>query len=457
MTAPALRLVPPQKQTARLHSPGPSLAERLVRVPGWEQSVSPETLAELGSGKPGDGLWRFWARQNQIAPDWQWTGWLALAGRAWGKTRTAAEWVRERVEAGEMYVALVGATAHDVRTVMVEGESGVLRVFGNGKKKALFESSKRQVRFYNGAIAELHYATEPESLRGPTYGTAWFDEPAKWANLNATWDNAMMCLRGGSDPRWIATTTPLPLTLLRELLEDPSVAVSRGTTYENKANLPSGYYAGILRKYEGTRLGSQELLGEILEIEGALFKPQWFRRSEVRPVPEQIVVAIDPAISKRHDETGIVVACRGTDGNGYVLADKSAKVSPEEWARIAVKAYHDYKADWIVAETNRGGDMIGSIIRSVDRDVAFREVRAFKGKGLRAEPVAQLYEQGRVFHVGSFKELEDQMTTWDPRMADAKQAKSPDRLDALVWAMTELMVDAVDGPHETTRFGRRRW
>lgn len=383
-----------------------------------------------------------------------------MAGRAFGKTRTAAEWIKERVDSGAQNIALVGATAHDVRVVMVEGESGVLRVMGT---RARFESSKRQVRFDTGAVADLHYSTEPESLRGPTYDTAWCDEPAKWSvvgDLNATHDNLMMTLRGGTDPRAIYTTTPLPLTLLREMLKDPNVAVSRGTTYDNSTNLPKGYYAGILKKYEGTRLGMQELLGEILAIEGALFKPQWFKHEPCAAIRDLVVVAIDPAITARHDETGIVVVTRGKDRKGYVLEDCSLRGSPDEWCRAAIRAYVKHRADLIIAEQNRGGDMIEKCLRDTARElgvaIQYHDVRAWKGKGLRAEHAAALYEQGRIIHCETFKALEDQMTTWNPNEATAKKAKSPDRLDALVWALIELFGEDTITEYESIRIRSRR-
>ena len=384
--------------------------------------------------------WSLWARPAQLAPDGGWRIWLILAGRGFGKTRTGAEWVRQQVENGSARrIALVGATAADVRDTMVEGESGLLRAFPDGHRPK-YEPSKRRITFSNGATATTYSADEPDRLRGPNHDLAWADEVAAWRYEEA-WDQLMFGLRIGDRPRVVATTTPRPTRLIRDLVDRADCAVTRGSTWDNSANLAPAFLAEMRRRYEGTRLGRQELEAELLmDADGALWNRDDLDSYRVTKTPtlRRIVVAIDPAVSNNidSDETGIVVAGIDDTGHGYVLEDRSMKGSPNEWAAAAVTGYNVHKADRIVAEANQGGDMITHTLRTVDASVPVKLVHASRGKRTRAEPIAAMYEQGRVHHVGSFPQLEDQLCIWTPDSA------SPDRLDALVWALTELMVNA---------------
>jgi phage terminase large subunit-like protein len=386
--------------------------------------------------------WEAHARPKQIAPPGDWLVWLILAGRGFGKTRTGAEWVREQVETGKAgRIALVAKDAADVRDVMVEGESGLLAISHPKRNKPVYESSKRRVTWPNGAIATMYSSEDPGDLRGPQHDGAWCDELAKWKNAQETWDNLLMGLRLGDNPRAVVTTTPQPIPTVKMLLSDPTVHVTRGTTHENLDNLSPAFRQTILR-YEGTRLGRQELYAELLEdTPGALWTINLIeasRRKTVRPEDmAQIVVAVDPAISQHEesDETGIVVCGKDAAGDGYVLADYSGKYSPDGWARKAVWALAEHQANKIVIEKNQGGDMVRHTIETVDKRAPIAEVHASRGKYLRAEPVAALYEQGKVHHVGIYPRLEEQMTTYVPGLTG-----SPDRLDALVHGFTEILL-----------------
>jgi phage terminase large subunit-like protein len=383
--------------------------------------------------------WRFWARDKQIPPETSWRTWLLLAGRGFGKSRTGAEWVRSLAESGRCSrIALVGPTASAVRDVMVTGKSGLIGVCPPWNRPK-YESSKHLLTWPNGVVATTYSAEEPDRLRGPEHDAAWADEIASW-RYPESWDMLMFGLRIGSDPRCVVTTTPRPVRLVRELLAAETTVVTRGSTYENRENLARAFFDDIVRKYEGSRLGRQELLAELLDDNpNALWRRSDLDRLRVSNAPEnlkRIVVAVDPAISSGEDsdETGIVVAAVGLDGHGYVLEDASMRGTPAQWAAVAADAYHRWKADRLVAETNQGGEMVEHTIRMTDRNISYRGVRASRGKIIRAEPISALYEQGRCHHVGSFAKLEDQMTEWTPG------DDSPDRLDALVWAFTDLMV-----------------
>ncbi len=392
--------------------------------------------------------WCFWARPNQLPPSGAWRVWLLLAGRGFGKTRSGAEWVRSRVEAGSARrIALVAPTAADVRDVMIEGESGLLAVSPPALQPT-YEPSKRRLTWPKGALATCFSAEEPNRLRGPQHDAAWCDELAAWRNPE-TWDMLMLGLRLGADPRCVVTTTPKPVRLLRQLLGDAGAVVTRGSTYDNRDNLAPAFLAEIVRRYEGTRLGRQEIEAELLDdTPGALWTRDAIERARVAVLPalRRVVVAVDPATSagEEADETGIIVAALGQDGQGYVLDDLSGRWPSVGWARRAVAAYHARQADRVVAEVNNGGDLVEATIRMVDAGVAYRAVHAARGKALRAEPVAALYEQGRVHHVGSFPALEDQMCAFAPDFDRRVMGYSPDRLDALVWALTDLMVGPAD-------------
>jgi phage terminase large subunit-like protein len=386
--------------------------------------------------------WSVWGRENQQIPPGDWNTWMILAGRGYGKSRTGAETVKQLVMDGSAKrIALVGPTASDARDVMVEGESGILSVFP-ASMRPKYEPSKRRITFHNGAIATTYSADEPDRLRGPQHDFAWCDELAAWRYDDA-WDMLQFGLRLGRKPRAIVTTTPRPTKLVKTIARDKTTHITRGSTYENQANLAGSFLTAIRNKYEGTRLGRQELYAEILDDNpGALWQRGLIDELRVKrdaiPHMNRIVVAVDPAVTSEEDsdETGIVVAGLGIDGKGYVLHDGSLKGTPMEWAKAAVDLYHKFGADRIVAEINQGGDMVEAIVRQIDSACSYKGVRATKGKITRAEPVAALYEQKRVAHVGAFQILEDQMTEYDPLTA----TKSPDRMDALVWAFTELMV-----------------
>jgi len=396
--------------------------------------------------------WAFWARQNQLQPQGDYRTWLVLAGRGFGKTRVGAETVRHWVESGRYKrIAIVARTSADCRKVMVEGESGILAVCPPWNKP-LYEPSQRSLTWPNGALVTTYSAEDPKLLRGPQHDACWADEIATWQRPEA-WDMLMFGLRLGDDPRAVVTTTPTPSKLIKDLLAATSTHVTRGSTYDNRANLAPAFFSSIITKYEGTRLGRQELLAEVLDdVPGAL----WTRatldacRTEGHPDLMRLVVAIDPAVTSKEDSdcTGIVAAGLGIDGHGYVLADLTCKMSPEGWARRAVNAYYHYQADCIVAEANNGGDLVASVIRSVDGNVPVELVHASRGKHTRAEPIASFYEQNRVHHAGdgrNFDMLEDEMCNWSPSTHDA----SPDRMDALVWALTKLLLDEA-GQHIVT-------
>ncbi len=389
--------------------------------------------------------WPYRARNEQLPPAGDWRVWLLLAGRGFGKTRSGAELVRARIGAHTARrIALVAPTAADARDVMVEGESGLLAI-APPTDRPLYEPSKRRLTWPNGAVATTYSADEPERLRGPQHDFAWCDELAAWRYPEA-WDMLMFGLRLGDDPRAVVTTTPRPTTLIRALLGDPKVVVARGTTAENRANLAPAFLDQIVKRYQGTRLGRQELDAELLDdMPGALWRHGIIEAARTSALPElaRVVVAIDPAAaSNEHaDETGIIAAGRDASGHGYVLADASGRYAPAEWARVAIAAYRAHQADRIVAEINNGGEMVEATLRMIDPNVPFSAVRASRGKVARTEPVAALYEQGRIHHVGAFPHLEDQMCAFTSDFDRNAAGYSPDRVDALVWALTDLLVE----------------
>jgi Uncharacterized conserved protein len=403
---------------------------------------------EAAGSAPQSAWWHGIARANQLPPGGDWRIWLLLAGRGFGKTRSIIEWAIEqaRTQKGSRG-AFVGATASDVRDILVQGESGVLNV-AHDLNRPTYNPSKRLLTFPNGSIVLLFSADEPNRLRGLQHHWAVCDELAAWRYPDA-WDQLLLGLRLGADPRVAVATTPRPTKLVRSLLKDPTCVHSRGSTYDNETNLAKPFLDAIVRRYEGTTLGRQELYGELIDDNpAALWKRSVIDAGRVLKHPElrRVVVAIDPAATANadSDETGIVVAGVGDDGHGYILDDVTLSASPDGWARAAVTGYYKHEADRIVAETNNGGDMVEHTIRTVDRNVSFKQVRASRGKQTRAEPVAALYEQGRVHHVGTFAALEDQMCSWMPGSNE-----SPDRMDALVWALTELMVNARERRSDT--------
>ena len=405
--------------------------------------------------------WQVWARDDQLPPrstadGGDWRVWLILGGRGAGKTRAGAEWVRAKAlgiaplgREPARRIALIGETLGDVRRVMIDGVSGLLAIHSDGDRPEL-EISKAQLVWPNGAIAQMFSAEDPDSLRGPQFDAAWCDELAKWRRAEETWDMLQFGMRLGNSPSIAVTTTPRPLQMLKAIMDDPATVITRAATTANAAHLAPAFIAEMERRYAGTALGRQELLGEIVdEQSGSLWRRDWIERHRVKECPEltSIVVAVDPPVTAtaNSDACGIVVAGLGADGRAYVAADRSLQGrEPHVWARAAVRAYQEFMADRVVAEVNQGGDLVIAILRQIDETVAVRTVRATRGKWLRAEPVAALYAEGRIAHVGLHTTLEEQMLAFG---ADGlSRGRSPDRVDALVWAITDLMLDRGASP-----------
>ncbi|MDR3497755.1 MAG: terminase family protein [Parvibaculum sp.] len=394
--------------------------------------------------------WPFWARADQLAPEGEWTTWLVLGGRGAGKTRAGAEWVRGEVEAGRAgRIALVGETFADVREVMIDGPSGLGAL---GRNRPRYEASRKRLLWPNGAVAHAFSASEPEGLRGPQFDAAWADEVAKWRHAEDAWDMLQFGLRLGARPRQVVTTTPRPAPILKRLLADEASMVTKASTYANRANLAAAFFRSVITRYEGTRLGRQELDAELIEDNpDALWSRGVIDAGRLRAAPAlaRIVVAVDPPATSgaNADECGIVVAGVDAEGRGFVLDDRSmGGLTPLAWANRAAKAFRDHEADRIVAEVNQGGEMVAAIMRQVMPAAPLKLVRATRGKQARAEPVAALYERGLVSHLGSLAKLEDQMCDFVPGMT-----RSPDRVDALVWALTDLMLDGESGSPKVRR------
>jgi phage terminase large subunit-like protein len=406
--------------------------------------------------------WDFWARPNQKAPEGDWNTWMVLAGRGYGKTRMGSEWIRENVcgssplappPSGWKRLALVAETAADARDVMVLGDSGILACHPKDFRPE-WSPTNRRLTWPNGVEAWVYNATEPDQLRGPQHHAAWVDELAKFRYMQETWDQLQFGLRLGVHPKALVTTTPRPLPLIKRLLSDPGTAITRGATLDNQANLAANTVKQLYERYGGTRLGRQELEGEILhDVPGALWTRDSIDAARIGEVPtdlERVYVAVDPAVSSNEnsDEHGIVVVglARDKDGyaRGYVLEDGTIKGQPEDWARKAVSLYRSWSADKIIAEKNQGGEMVESTIKAVDRSVPVKLVHASRGKIVRAEPISALYEQGRVHHVGRFDLLEDQMCMFSVDNIRNISNGSPDRVDALVWGLTEIF-DKITG------------
>ena len=396
--------------------------------------------------------WPLWARESQIAPPGDWVIWLVLAGRGFGKTRTGAEWVRDRVSSGEgKHLIIAGPTSTDIRDVMIEGESGIMAVSPPWDRPT-YSSHTGRLTWKNGAHALCITAEKPDRFRGKQCDSFWADELASWRYPDA-WSQLQLGFRLGR-PRSIVTTTPRPTSLIKALANRAGhdVVITRGTTYENRSNLAPEFFNQIIREYEGTRLGRQELEAEILDDNP---NAMWNRSRidehriptrDLLPHMRRIVVAIDPAVTAnpRSDETGIVVVGHGQDGHAYVLDDVSGVYTPAQWASRALDAYDRWKANMIVGETNNGGDLVERNIQAERRNAPpFKSVSATRGKQVRAEPISTLYEQGRVHHLGSLPRLEDQMCAWDPATDD----HSPDRVDALVWGITYLDINRTSSAH----------
>ena len=420
-------------------------------------AIQEQFLNELSEGAIGALLYlfEFWALPHQLPPEGDWRNWVIMGGRGAGKTRAGAEWVRDQVEGAKPFddglckrIALVGETYDQVREVMVFGESGILACSPPDRRPEWNASRKRLV-WPNGAEAVAYSASDPEGLRGPQFDGAWVDELAKWKKAQETWDMLQFALRLGDAPRVCVTTTPRNVDVLKTLLEQDSCVMTHAPTEANRANLASSFLKEVRARYAGTRLGRQELDGVLLrDVDGALWNSGMLETARVRDIPDldRIVVAVDPATTSTStaDECGIVVAGAVTEGPpedwcAFVLADRTVKgASPAEWARAAIAAMEEFEADRLVAEVNQGGEMVRQVIRAVDPMVPFTSVHASRGKVVRAEPVAALYEQGRVRHGLALDDLEDQMVKMT-RHGYAGQG-SPDRVDALVWALHELMI-----------------
>lgn len=452
--------------------PGLSEPERSTFTPqgmrsgaGWLASATLSQVDAFLGGLSDNALlalpwmFEFWALPHQLPPEGAWKTWVIMGGRGAGKTRAGAEWVRAQVEGAlptdpgrAKRVALVGETVDQVREVMIFGESGILSCSPPDRKPE-WNGTRKQLTWPNGAVAQVFSAHDPDSLRGPQFDAAWVDELAKWKKGQETWDMLQFALRLGDNPQQVVTTTPQNVEVLKAIMKNPSTVSTHAPTAANKAYLAKSFLEEVTARYAGQSIGLQELDGLLVEdLDGAL----WTRmalddnRVEADKIPHlsRIVVAVDPPVTgtKGSDECGIVVVGAFTEGpsqnwRAYVLEDASVKgASPDQWARAAVAAMDRHKADRMVVEVNQGGDMVESVVRQVDPLVAFKKVNATKGKHIRAEPVAALYEQGRVSHVRGLGKLEEQMCqmTGNGYRGD----RSPDRLDALVWALTDLVLDA---------------
>ena len=399
----------------------------------------------------GNWHWEMWGRDPQLPPEGPWRVWLIRAGRGFGKTRAGAEWVRDVARHdGSVRIALVAATLAEARSVMVEGESGVLAA-APGALAPEFEPSLRRLQWPNGAQAFLYAAGEPESLRGPQHSHAWCDEIAKWDNAGgraiAAWDNLQLGMRLGDQPRVLATSTPRSVPLMARLMREAKagdVVIATGRTGDNAGSLPESYYTAMLDQFADRAIGRQELEGEMLaEAEGALWTRAMLEtaRESGKFAPVRIVVAVDPPVSATGDACGIVVCAACEDGIARVLADCSVeKASPERWARAVAGAARAWSADRVIAEANQGGAMVASVLRAAEISLPLKLVHAAHGKVARAEPVAALYEAGRVRHAGIFPQLEDQLCGLIAGGRYEGPGRSPDRADALVWGLSELLL-----------------
>ena len=428
----------------------------------WLASATPEVIDEFLGGLSDKSLmalpwlFEFWALAHQLPPEGVWKTWVIMGGRGAGKTRAGAEWVRAQVEGGTptapgraRRVALVGETVDQVREVMVMGESGILACSPPDRRPE-WQATRKQLVWPNGAVAQVFSAHDPASLRGPQFDAAWVDELAKWPKGQEAWDQLQFALRLGDNPRQVVTTTPQNVGVLKDILKNPSTVTTHAPTDANRAHLAASFLAEVKARYGGQRLGLQELEGLLIdEVDGALWRAADLdaQRVGVLPAFSRIVVAVDPSVTSgsASDECGIVVVGAVTDGppqnwRAVVLEDASVRgATPDTWARAAISAMDRHKADRLVVEVNQGGELVTQVIRSIDALVPIKAVHASKGKGTRAEPVSALYEQGRVAHVRGLAALEDQMCQMTAQGYMGKG--SPDRLDALVWALTELLVE----------------
>ncbi len=425
------------------------LVERLAALPAEERTrlIASMTVDDL---EKLDRAFEAWAHPAQRPPEGNWRVWLIQAGRGFGKTRAGAEWVLRlaTVPGRPVRIALVGATADEVRSVMVEGESGIL-ASARGRPRPKWEPSLGRLTWPNGSMAFVHSAENPDGLRGPQHHHAWCDEVAKWSHAEETWNNLQMGMRLGEAPRTMVTTTPRPVPIMRRLAAMQDAVVTRGTTAEN-VTLPPAFLAAMEADYGATRLARQELGGELIdEVQGALWSRDLIERSRASAEPAgdverdyaRVVIGVDPPASSGGDACGIVAVGLGHDGVGYVIGDHSvAGVSPEGWASRVAAAAEAHRADLVVAEKNMGGDMVEAVLRSADIALPVRGAHAGKGKCARAEPVSLLFERGKARLAGCFPELEDEMAGMVMGGPYQGPGRSPDRADAMVWAMSEVMI-----------------
>lgn len=433
-----------------------SIAEIVAAMP-------PEQRLEVLSGFDADVLsqlthnWDFWGRPKQQEPGLLPSGrpyfcWMLLAGRGFGKTATGAQWVKRRVLAARerkqpIRIALIAETAADARDVMIEGDSGIIAE-SDPDFMPIYQSSKRKVTWPDGSVAHTFSGEEPGQLRGPQFHYAWVDELAKYLYPDDTWDNLEFGLRLGDTPQVCVTTTPRPIPIVVAIHDDPMNVVTVGSSYENIGNLAPSYINRVLKKYEGTRLGEQELHAKILrDVPGALWTMDMLTecRIPLGELPSSIVrttISVDPAVStsEKANETGIIVISRAENGHAFVRKDASGEFTASEWAKVAIRQYRNFEASRMVGEANNGGDLVESNVKAHDKSIHFRKVWAVKSKGQRAEPIAALYEQGKIHHVGQFPDLESQMMLITRE--EYFGAGSPDRLDALVWGASDVMFGA---------------
>lgn len=418
-----------------------AMIDRLLALPEDERLVAVRAM-NAAQRREFAARWLAWAHDGQLMPPGDWRVWLIQAGRGFGKTRAGAEWVCEVARTiADARIALVGANADDVRQVMIEGPSGVICV-ARSDERPVWHRAAREVHWPNGAIAYVYAAEAPERLRGPEHHAAWCDELGKWRNGETTWDNLVMTMRVGDRPRIVVTTTPRSTRLMRRVRAVPGLIETLGRTRDNP-HLPDSFVAAMIAEYGGTRLGRQELDGELIEdVAGALWSRAMIERQR-RAAPElvRVVIGVDPPAGTDGDACGIVAVGLGRDGCGYVLEDASVRgASPEGWARAVARCAARWKADRVIAEKNQGGSMVKSVLLAAEAGLPVRLVHASRGKSARAEPVAALYEGGKVWHAGAFPALEDELCGLQAGGGYEGPGRSPDRADACVWALTELML-----------------
>jgi len=420
------------------------LIESLISLPEQKRTKLLNNLTD----KEAEELlydWRVWARPKQLPPPGKWLTWMILTGRSWGKTRTAAEWIIDNARKKAKHIALIGQTVADVRDTMIKIGISSIQKISHPSFMPEYTPSIRTLAWPNGTIATTYSGDKPDQVRGPSHDIVWIDELAKFQYPQAIWDNLMFGLRESEDMRILITTTPRPIKTIKDIIAMEGTVTVRGSTYENKDNLPKKYFEQVIAPYVGTRLGQQEIEGKILDDNpNALWTREMIENSRVNKHPNliRVVIGVDPEASdtKTSAETGIIAAGLDSNGHGYILGDDTVKGKPDRWGNAVITSYYKYRGDRIIGEVNNGGDMIEYVIKTIDENVSYKSVRATKGKYIRAEPVSALYEQGRIHHVGNFIDLEDQLCEWEPG------GKSPDRLDAEVWAITELMLAGEGSP-----------